>query len=751
MTVLVSAEEGELVTDTNEIQAEQAYFDEVAEARERMRAATGAAPEAAAHPGAATGLRKQADRDLASLGGPDDAVAVGRFDPDGAAPMYVGVHAIFDRDLEPLVINWQVEAAAPFYTATVADPKGLIRKRQFTTDGNRVVRFEDLLYADLAKQIDGLSGGPQVDDALLNELDRSRTGEMHQIVQTIQAAQYNIIQLPLDRVLVVQGGPGTGKTVVALHRVSWLLYNYREELTPRDVLILGPSRPFIRYIRSVLPSLGDQDVAQSEVASLGPNVRRGRDEASEVAKLKGDSRMAALLQRAVRERIRVPEGEIEQRVGARRLVVAEEELQAQVDRVRGLPYAAGRVQIRAWLVAKAVRELKMSEEAVRQPLEQLLERVWPQHTPQSFLQEMYASRDRLYQAAGDDFTAREVTLLQRSTEARGLRDEVWSDADMAVLDELNELIGTETVNSFRLLVVDEAQDLSPMQVRAICRRSLGGAITLLGDIAQSTGPWARDSWDDLLRQLPVALPHMVEELRHGYRVPREVFEVAARVLPIAAPGIRPPEIVRESGCPPTFERVDVSALGVSAVKEAMGYSSRGLSVGIICPDVHRVSLELDLGANAVNWQDAATGSLSSSINVVRPIDAKGLEFDAVVVVEPAAIIAEDERGHRLLYVALTRATKRLSVVHSTAEAIPVAGWGAAVPPAAGVAPTVAAPPDLSGLNQAQTPHRDSRVRSNRIIGSVASELAGDIRTTIQPEQWQEVLDLLAAELGLRDS
>jgi len=737
------------MTSNDDIEREQEYFDQAAEARERMRAATDAAPAAAAHSGAASGIRRQADRYLATLGGAGEAVAVGRFDPEDDRPMYLGKHAIFGVDGDPLVINWQVRAAEPFYKATVANPMGLVRKRQYTTAGNQILNFEDLMFADLAEQVGALDGGPVVDDALLSELDRSRSGEMHEIVQTIQAAQYDIIQLPLDRVLVVQGGPGTGKTVVALHRVSWLLYNHRTELAPSEVLILGPSRPFIRYIRGVLPSLGDQDVVQTEVTSLGPNVRRGREEATDVTQLKGGARMAELLRRAVRERVRVPEEQIAQQVGARRLVVDGDELQTEVDRVSAMPYSAGRVQIRSWLVAYATRELRMSEEAVRQPIEQLLERIWPQHTPQSFLQELYASRDRLLQAAGNDFTAREVQLLQRGTSSRGLRDEVWSDADMALLDELNELIGTETIRSYRLIVVDEAQDLSPMQLRAICRRSTGGAMTLLGDIAQSTGAWARDSWDDLLQQLPTDLPHLVEELRYGYRVPREIFDVAATLLPIAAPTVRPPEIVRTAGWPPEFVRVDASEVGGAAVAEAMGYSSHGLSVGIICPDAHRVALEHALEANGVNWQDAGRDALGSSINVVRPIDAKGLEFDAVVVVEPEALIAEDERGHRLLYVALTRATKRLSVVHSTSEAIPLVGP---------IAPLVPVQAPKGGQPPTQSPERraprsgdvPSSSRRNRIIGVVAAELADEIRATIQPDQWQEVLDAIEHELRLSE-
>ena len=733
------------MASTDDIQREQEYFDTAAEARERMRSATDAAPSAAAHQGAATGIRKQADRYLAALGGPDDAVAVGRFDPEDDEPMYVGVHAIFSTDGDPLVINWQVPAAEPYFKATVADPLGLTRKRQFATDGNQILNFEDLLFDELADQIEVLDGAPVVDDALLGELDRSRTGEMHQIVQTIQAAQFDIIQHPLDRVLVVQGGPGTGKTVVALHRVSWLLYNFRAELTPQDVLILGPSRPFIRYIRGVLPSLGDQDVSQTEVTSLGPSVRRGREESAEVTRLKGDARLADLLARAVRERVRVPVGNIEQQVGARRFVVSGEEVQAEVERVRGSTYSDGRVQLRAWLVARATRDLRMSDEAVRQSIEQLLERLWPQHTPQSFLQELYASRDRLLQAAGDDFTAREVQLLQR-TSSRGLRDEVWSDADMTVLDELNTLIGTEAVRTYRLIVVDEAQDLSPMQLRAIRRRSSGGAMTLLGDIAQSTGPWARDGWDDLLEQLPADLPHIVEELRYGYRVPREVYAVGARVLPVAAPTVQPPEIVR--GGPefaPSFVHISTSELGVAAVTEAMGYSARGLSVGIICPDDQRIALEHALEANGVAWQDAGRDALGSSINVVRPLDAKGLEFDAVVVVEPTAIIAEDERGHRLLYVALTRATKRLSVVHSTVEAIPL---DAPVPTQEGTpAPAdVHWPAPAPALEPAPiaVPRRP---RQSRIVGIVAAELADEIRGTIQPDQWHEVLEAIERELG----
>lgn len=289
-----------------------------------------------------------------------------------------------------------------------------------------------------------------------------------------------------------------------------------------------------------------------------------------------------------------------------------------------------------------------------------MDRLWPSFTAASFLRELYGSRDRLMGAAGDEFTAREVSLLHRRPADR-LSEETWSDADLAVLDEAEHLINSVEAR-FTHIVVDEAQDLSPMQLRAIARRSANGSMTIVGDIAQSTGHWARDDWDELLDHLPADLPHVREELRYGYRVPRQVFELAAQLLPLAAPTVQAPQIVREGPAEPLIHRIDGDERAAEAVRVAMGHAAHGRSVAIICPASCRPNTERELEARDVAWRAASAGELGPGINLVGPQEAKGLEFDAVVVMEPEDIVAEDDRGHRLLYVALTRTTRYLDIV-----------------------------------------------------------------------------------------
>jgi len=647
-----------------ERKAEQLYFDAALEHRERRREHIGYLPEAAAHKGAAQGLARIAKDAARELRGPEEAVAFGRVDfeapQDSLGTLYIGHNAIWDEDTKDiLVVNWRTPIATAYYTATHKDAQGLARKRSYFCEKNTIVEFDDVVFAELAARVAALGlGEPEPDDQLLRELSRNRTGEMQEIVRTIQAAQYDIVRAPFDQLLIVQGGPGTGKTAVALHRVSWLLYN-QSGIGTQDVLVVGPNPTFVRYIRSVLPSLGDRDIRHTDVVGLGAvQVRLGRNEDGAVVQLKGDQRMTGLLDRALQQRVRIPTEGVAIGAGRATVKLSAEELTTIVNRLRGRPYAAGRVGLRERLRTLAGDE---ASEAV----ESVVDRVWPNLTAPQFLQDLLGSQNRLLEAAGDDFSAREVQTLHRQASQR-VTDEVWSAADVPLLDHAHARISDETGDRFGHIVVDEAQDLSRMQLAMVARRSNNGSMTILGDVAQSTGPWARDDWSDVIGALARdGVQANIDELAVGYRVPRPAFELAVRVLGDAAPGVRMPRIVREGPEPALIEATESERLG-AVVAAARSFASDGHLVGVICPETLREATVASFRSSNVRVAEARRDGLGAAITVISPVEAKGLEFDAVVVVEPTAIAAEDAHGRRQLFIALTRTTGHLAVVHAQA-------------------------------------------------------------------------------------
>ncbi len=297
------------MTKTEEIEREQSRFDVAWAAREESRRSLSSAYVSAAGPrSAATEINKAAKVAREKLGAPDEPVAFARFDSEKLGVVHLGKHAITNKDRDLLVVNWQAPAAGPYFQASYDDPCGVTRRRKFQTERNRVLDFEEVVFAELATAVEDLTESERIgiDDTILRDLESVRTGEMQDIVQTIHAAQYQLIRSPLERLLIVQGGPGTGKTAVALHRVSWLLYNHMATLKPDDILVIGPNPTFTRYIRSVLPGLGDEDVRHRDLRSLGPQLSTGRSEGMETRRLKGDLRMANLLAAALDQRIRFP-------------------------------------------------------------------------------------------------------------------------------------------------------------------------------------------------------------------------------------------------------------------------------------------------------------------------------------------------------------------------------------------------------------------------------------------------------------
>lgn len=716
--------------ESKELQIEQDYFDAALECRERQRRNLGQAAEGAVHKGDARALRRAADSAIENLRGPDEAVAFGRTEAEDSQRTYVGYNAIFDTERDVLVVSWKAEAAHPFYEATYESPLGMRSRRTFLCDGNQILDFEDVLFKELAADVASLMAEPKMDDALLAELARTRTGEMQDIVRTIQAAQYEILRADLDQLLIVQGGPGTGKTVVALHRVAWLLYNYRDRLQAENVLVIGPNRTFVRYIRSVLPSLGDENVKHAEFESLlGVGVPQGREEDDQLVKLKGQLRMSGLVEQGLQQRVGLPNDDVSLRIGSRTITFDRDVLAEQVEALRSRPYGSGRQRLREFMRTFATEQGGQAPAA--DTLDNAVDRVWPQMTAASFLQELFGSEGRLIGAAGDNFSAAEVRMLYRRAAER-LAEESWSKADVPLLDHADYMIRGEAPSAYDHIILDEAQDLSPMQLLMIARRSTNGSMTVLGDIAQSTGPWARDSWDDVVELLATEAPTRHEELRFGYRVPRQIFEVAARVLEVAAPHVRAPRIIRDGPSSPKFVAVDADGRASAVVNAARDYAGSGYLVGIITPTSLRESLREALDAHEVLWTDARRGELGT-ITLLTAAEAKGLEFDAVVVVEPERIVSEDPNGYRLLYVALTRTIRHLSIVHA----------GIALPEGE---PESETPPRSIPQARAEGEAGTSATLLAPLTGALAEEIAAQIKGLVRKEQWDVLLGEISEHL-----
>ncbi len=758
---------GGAMADPVGLAEEQKFFDHAADCREREREVLKRAPHAGATKGAVSGLARWVkDHPLAQ---PGSAIAVGSAVRDEGTRFYVGREAIFDGS-DAIVMSWKAPAASPYFEATATDPLGLLSKRNYQLDDNQILDFDDLVFADLDARIRDLDE-PTIDDALLRDLERTRTGEMRDIVETIQAAQHQLLRADLASLLVVQGGPGTGKTAVALHRVSWLLYNERDTLTDDEVLVVGPSRAFVRYIKTLLPSLGDGDVVQQPIGALGPASRNGRQETAELAAMKGELRMQRLLRRAMRDRIGFDGDELPVRVGIRIESVPAAEVEDRVALAHDASYSVGRTQFREWLRTR-VDPLGRAGSDFHNVLDNAVDRVYPQLTAQSFLRDLYGSEGRLLRAALDDFSAREVQLLYRKAADR-LGDETWTDADIAVLDHADHLINGGPDRQYSHIVVDEAQDLSPMQLASIARRSRNGSMTVLGDIAQSYGPFARDSWDEIVDALRTTVPVRIETLRYGYRVPQQIFAVAARLLRAIAPEIEAPNVVRSGPADPELLVVEPEQRRTATLDAIQTHSASGLSVGVIVPVRLFEKVGEALSEAGIAWRDVRVDGQGGSINLLRATDARGLEFDATVVVEPNEIRDEVTAGGRLLYVALTRATHRLTVISTTPIDDLMGIEPTAVLPdeiATEAAATETVDPDAApntepvgtdlepivdltdarshGASQAAEP-RAPKPELGRLGTRLAVEIADEIAGAIRPEVWDDLIDVLIDELAAR--
>ncbi len=640
----------------------------------------------------------------------DASLVFGRLDwsdEQGGDQLYVGRVAVWDDDQEPVTIDWRAPAAEAFYRATGSEPMGLSRRRHFVTRGRELLGVEDEYFGET----NGRGRMPLVGEAALRAgLEAGRTGRLADAAATIQIEQDAIIRSPLSGLLVVQGGPGTGKTVAALHRAAYLLYTHRFPLEGQGMLVLGPNRLFLTYIEQVLPSLGEAGVEVSMLADLLPGTRvKGLDN-PRISRIKGDLRMITVLRRARRDRQRPLRADVTVGFGLRRLRLTVDQSAEIVRQARKRFRTHNRArrfveeQVYQHLADSGARTDSPAPdmEAVREQLHgsielrEALEWMWPVLTPSHLLHDLFGSPALLRSATASVLTPEETDLLYRSRQPHA-SEVVWTADDAPLLDEALALLGprpghkqSDSIRTYGHIVVDEAQDLSPMQLRMISRRSLNGSMTVVGDIAQATSAWGHDSWDSVIEHLPDHVDPRFSELTIGYRLPEPIMEVAAKVLDAAMPGLVPPQSIRTEGLPPRFVPVVAHQAPASGNGQGNGQGSvqdsEPGSSSLTTAVVREVKAELGALANgnlAVICHNALADAISEALTVadvdhglvyerglesrvtIVPVElVKGLEVDTAIVVEPADICEKLPKGMRALYVAMTRATQRLVVVHS---------------------------------------------------------------------------------------
>ena len=706
---------------------------------------------------------------------PADGVRGGDADVEGLDQdvLYVGRLGLLDEDhdYEPLLIDWRAPAARPYYTATAASPDGVRRRRHIRSRSRRVTAVDDEILdleeaarVGASTQRTGLTG----EAVLLAALSAGRTGRMGDIVATIQGEQDRVIRSSANGVVVVEGGPGTGKTAVALHRAAYLLYTHRRQLARRGVLVVGPNPTFLRYIEQVLPSLGETSVLLSTVGELYPGLTARRAEPARAAALKGHADMTKVLSTAVRDRQELPRKPIELVVDGEAVVVDRDVVahaRTRARRTRRPHNDAKRTFVREVVDQLARREVERVgrdldgrsnlldrgdladvRDGLRADpdLRAVLDDLWPTLSPLQLLADLWTSPHRL-RAATRGWADGDRGLLARDAPPEDLADGGWwSPADAVLLDEVAELLGeddtaareaeerkreadeayaagvleilameedwdpellrpTDVVDAsvladrtrastyasaaeraaddrtwtFGHVIVDEAQELSPMAWRVLMRRCPSRSMTLVGDVAQTGARAGASSWGDVLSPY-VAARWRREVLTVNYRTPAEIMAVAADVLAAIDPSARPPESVRESGVAPRAVAVDADGLVAAAAEQARAardavVDAEGAGrVAVLAPGARIDALAAALGVAAGAGSDAGTEpgplwnpavDLGSEVVVCEVADAKGLEFDAVVLVDPAGVTADSPRGLNDLYVALTRATRSLVVVH----------------------------------------------------------------------------------------
>lgn len=648
----------------------------------------------------------------------DAGLCFGRLDSTDGERLYIGRIGLLDRagDHEPLLLDWRAPAARAFYVATGANPEGMRRRRQFHSLGRRLLDFTDEVFGRPVADDAGEQPGSSSDVALLAAVNAPRGDGMRDIVATIQAEQDAIIRLDHPGVLVIEGGPGTGKTVVALHRVAYLLYTQRKRMESHGVLVVGPNAAFLRHIGRVLPSLGETNVVFTTTGDLVPGLHVTAEDTPTAAAVKGSLAMLDVLKAAVADRQRPPQDPLPIDLSDVSVSIGADIAQWAIQEARASeqPHNDARtvfIDVITWaLTERAIakigrgwltREDRAAWEHLRADLLDELEDhtafkaaidlLWPKLTPELLLAELYSSPERLqaagadpalYRADGTAWTVSDVPLLDELVDLLGRdksaeeaaererreeaayaagvldlmvdREDLMEDEDLLLA---RDVIGAEDLAerflerdtrdlaeraaadrewTYGHVVVDEAQELSEMDWRVLMRRCPSRSFTMVGDLAQRRSPAGVTSWAAALTPY-VPDRWLYRTLTVNYRTPAEIMDVAAAVLAEFAPGARPPESVRSTGVAPWARQVTDDELP-SAIAE------------FLREEADREGTHVIIGPADVP-------------GAVIPTETKGLEFDAVLVVHPERILAEGSRGAADLYVALTRATQRLGVLH----------------------------------------------------------------------------------------
>ncbi|GAA4592027.1 AAA family ATPase [Planotetraspora phitsanulokensis] len=675
-------------------------------------------------------------RRLAQLSAVENGLCFGRIDDDRGDTLYIGRIGLRDDEHESKLIDWRAPAARPFYVATPADPGALVRRRHLHLRARTVTAIDDEVF-DLDRMSDADRRTLVGEAALMASLRRGRTGRMGEVVATIQTEQDRVIRSGLHGVLVVQGGPGTGKTVAALHRAAYLLYAHRATLERRGVLVIGPNAMFSRYISQVLPSLGETEVVLSSVGELHSGVHAVEEDSDPAAVVKGGLRMAAVVEKAVSDRQRVPDGDLEIAVPVRTSLrdgveVVVEEMTVRMghascararDRARSLlrPHNLARDafvrQVLAALARDEAAQLDrpVDEEDLRHSAKNLwqhqvvrdaVDRLWPELTPEDLIRELLSDEELLRSAAGPYLSEGERAVLLRE------HDAPWTVGDVPLLDEAAALLGEDdrparrrerlaerrrqseemyaagvlAINdlgelmtasdvadrhhddglpvttadravrdrewAYGHVIVDEAQELSAMAWRTVMRRVPTHSLTVVGDVAQTGSAAGARSWGEMLDRY-VEGRWREERLLVNYRTPVEIMDVAADVLCAVAPDQVPPESVRYGEAAPRAVSAAETDLRRLVESELRRIGDGRLAV--VTPDARR--------AEVAALFPEVTDPLDATVAVLTVVQCKGLEFDAVVVVDPGAILGQSAKGGQDLYVAITRATRRLTVVY----------------------------------------------------------------------------------------
>jgi DNA helicase IV len=580
---------------------------------------------------------------------------------------YIGRRHVHDGEGDPMVIDWRAPVSQPFYRASKKDPMDVGLRRRFGYTGGDLTAYEDEHLSDPGESV-------RTSKLLQQEIERPRVGPMRDIVATIQPEQDEIVRSGLGGTVCVQGGPGTGKTAVGLHRVAYLLYAHRERLARTGTLVIGPNRSFLHYIEQVLPALGELSVRQATVDDLVAHVEvRGTDDAA-AAIVKGDARMAEVLRRAAYSHVTMPAEPVVVVRGSRRWRVPAYELEDIVRELlaRDIRYGAARDALPQRIAHAVLVQMERSGEAPDDRVQDAVARnsavkaavkeIWPPVDPAKLVLRLLTDADFLAVHAAGILAEDEQKTILWPKPVRSVKSAKWSPADAVLIDEATDIV--ERTPSLGHVVLDEAQDLSPMQYRAVGRRCTTGSATVLGDLAQGTTPWATRGWDEALAHLGKP-DGVIEELTAGFRVPTDVITYASRLLPHIAPGLTPVASVRENpgffDLRPVRDTADV----VAACEELLRNEG---STGLIAADARVPLLAEALTRAGVPYLDPGEETTAETRLTLVPASlAKGLEYDYVVLDEPQAVVdgEPDERtGLRRLYVTLTRAVSGLIVTHA---------------------------------------------------------------------------------------